>query len=864
MKKKLSLVLFILILACAVLILTACEGFDVDSLFGDLFQGETEEENPIGGEEDPSQGKTPTDDPTEGDDPVIDNPTEGDEPNEGDDPVIDNPTDGNEPTEGDDPTVTPPTDEPNEDDNPIVDNPTEGDEPTEGDDPVVDNPTEDDKPTQGDDPVIDNPTEGDEPTEGDDPVIDNPTEDDKPTEGDDPVVDNPTEGDEPTEGDDPTVTPPTDEPNEGDDPVIDNPTEGDEPTEDNPEVELPTPVYKDYVRIITEGLNVRSGVGTSYPVLAVFTKGDLLPYLGTENGWYKTTVRGQIGYVSGSSTYTELCQLEVSNDERIEKIVSEGENLLGTPYVYGAIRYHNGNGVLLKDFDITEFDCSSLMQYIFYKGNGALLGLTTRDQVSQGAFVERENIQRGDLLFFTNEDRVNQEGLECVGHVALYLGNNYILHTASDYAVIEEISDVRWSYYIEARRIALEDTPTVDEPETPAVEKSGTPSTGTEEEQKYMWDFFLEKFGNEYAAAAMMGNLYAESVFKSDNLQQSYEKSLGHTDKSYTEGVDNGSYTNFVRDAAGYGLAQWTFWSRKEMLLDFATEANKSIGDFKTQIDFLWYEMSKDFSGLVKSLKAVTSIREASDLILHKYEQPADQSVSAEEKRAKYSQTYFDKFHSVDTAEYKQYLKITATALNVRSGPDTTYSIVHTFNNGDMLPYLGTENGWYKTTVEGQICYLSGNADYTEFCQIEKSDNESIEKVIAEGEMLLGTPYVYGAIRYHNGNGVLLNDFDINEFDCSSLMQYIFYKGNGALLGLTTRDQVSQGTFVERENIQRGDLLFFTNEDRVNEEGLERVGHVAIYLGNNYILHTASDYAVIEEISEVRWSYFIEARRIIE
>jgi hypothetical protein len=37
-------------------------------------------------------------------------------------------------------------------------------------------------------------------------------------------------------------------------------------------------------------------------------------------------------------------------------------------------------------------------------------------------------------------------------------------------------------------------------------------------------------------------------------------------DASYTVAVDNGSYTNFTHDSAGYGLAQWTYWSRKQGL----------------------------------------------------------------------------------------------------------------------------------------------------------------------------------------------------------------------------------------------------------------------------------------------------------
>ena len=57
-------------------------------------------------------------------------------------------------------------------------------------------------------------------------------------------------------------------------------------------------------------------------------------------------------------------------------------------------------------------------------------------------------------------------------------------------------------------------------------------------------------------------------------------------------------------------------------------------------------------------------------------------------------------------------------------------------------------------------------------------------------------------------------------------------------------------------------MIFFTNAQRYNKTGVERIGHVALYLGDNYILHTASDYAVIEQISAQRWRYYIETRRL--
>lgn len=186
---------------------------------------------------------------------------------------------------------------------------------------------------------------------------------------------------------------------------------------------------------------------------------------------------------------------------------------------------------------------------------------------------------------------------------------------------------------------------TFQEPKKEPV--TGTSSTGSEEDQKIMWSFLLNKLENEYAVAGIMGNLYAECALKSNNLQQTYEKKLGYTDDTYTAAVDNGAYTNFVKDSAGYGLAQWTYWSRKEMLLKYATENKKSIGDFTMQLNFLWYELDRNFKSLVKKLKVCTSVREASDLMLHTYEAPADQSEAVEIKRAEYGQKYYDKFHVV-------------------------------------------------------------------------------------------------------------------------------------------------------------------------------------------------------------------------
>lgn len=214
----------------------------------------------------------------------------------------------------------------------------------------------------------------------------------------------------------------------------------------------PLPKRKDYVIVRTNGLNVRSGAGTNYSSLGTVENGVLLELVKKTGNWYETRYRGRTAYVSADSRYTSLTSLEAGGD-LVESVITEGLKVLGVPYVYGAVRLHDGKGNFLNNFTDSKFDCSSLMQYMFYHGAKILLNTTTRTQVSQGKEVKKQEIQRGDLMFFTNATRKDKVGIERIGHVALYLGDNYILHTASDYAKIEQISQTRWSYYITSRRV---------------------------------------------------------------------------------------------------------------------------------------------------------------------------------------------------------------------------------------------------------------------------------------------------------------------------------------------------------------------------------------------------------------------------
>ncbi len=172
--------------------------------------------------------------------------------------------------------------------------------------------------------------------------------------------------------------------------------------------------------------------------------------------------------------------------------------------------------------------------------------------------------------------------------------------------------------------------------------------TGNTNEQK-IWNYLKSKIKNNYGVAGLMGNLHAESGLRPENLQNTYEKSLGLSDTAYTQAVDNGTYTNFVKDKAGYGLAQWTYWSRKQNLLDFIKSRKVSIGDLEAQLDFLYKELSENYPSILHTLENATSVLQASNEVLLKFERPANQSIAVQNKRAEYGQTYYDKYATTST-----------------------------------------------------------------------------------------------------------------------------------------------------------------------------------------------------------------------
>ena len=173
---------------------------------------------------------------------------------------------------------------------------------------------------------------------------------------------------------------------------------------------------------------------------------------------------------------------------------------------------------------------------------------------------------------------------------------------------------------------------------------SGSSTANTVEgtdNKSLIWNFLADKGMSAEGIAGLMGNLNQESDLIFDNLQNDKEgKSSvrGLTDSIYADAVDSGAYDNFAGDGAGYGLAQWTFGSRKQGLLDLANERGTSISDPYTQLEYLWSELEN--SSFFDSLMNATDVDEATKLVMNEFEKPSAEYANLDNRLSFANSTY--------------------------------------------------------------------------------------------------------------------------------------------------------------------------------------------------------------------------------
>ena len=378
--------------------------------------------------------------------------------------------------------------------------------------------------------------------------------------------------------------------------------------------------------------------------------------------------------------------------------------------------------------DTFGFDCVCLLKGVLWGWNGDTskvyggakytsngvpdIGADQMIKVCSDISTDFSNIEVGEVVWMS-------------GHIGVYIGNGLSVECTPKWKNCVQITACNCSKsgYNTRNWTKHGKLPYIDYDVKSSTQSQPitVPSTsGNKTDEKAIWDFLMDKLGNAYGVAGLMGNLYAESALKPTNLQNSYEKKLGYSDDGYTAAVDNGSYTNFVRDSAGYGLAQWTYWSRKQNLLQYAQSKKMSIGNLTMQLEFLYKELSESYKSVLNTLKTAKSIRVASDAVLTKFERPANMGTSVQEKRASYGQKYYDKYVTTATiptetvkpqptttkVDYAQkfdksiagsYEVTASVGLHIRSGANTKKTSLGVLPGGTVVKNYG----YYSVAANG-------------------------------------------------------------------------------------------------------------------------------------------------------------------
>ena len=203
---------------------------------------------------------------------------------------------------------------------------------------------------------------------------------------------------------------------------------------------------------VSDFLSVRksASLGSNVIVMGKMLPKEKVDIYGTEGAFYKIKYDGQWGYIY--KTYVSIDNdplvkaQYIANGEQYntkatgDNLVSYSNRFLGMPYVWGGTTPAVFN--IIGKYISGGFDCSGLVQYS-YKNFGINLPRTTMDQVDKGAAVNINNLEEGDLVFFSTNLAIPSE----VSHVGIYIGNNKFMHSPKpgDVVKISELS----GYYIE-------------------------------------------------------------------------------------------------------------------------------------------------------------------------------------------------------------------------------------------------------------------------------------------------------------------------------------------------------------------------------------------------------------------------------
>ncbi|MCD7904900.1 MAG: SH3 domain-containing protein [Clostridiales bacterium] len=198
--------------------------------------------------------------------------------------------------------------------------------------------------------------------------------------------------------------------------------------------------------------------------------------------------------------------------------------------------------------------------------------------------------------------------------------------------------------------------------------------------------------------------------------------------------------------------------------------------------------------------------------------------------------------------------------LRLRSLPSTasTNTIISVLSDGYAVSVLEIGDGWlYVSDDYYNEGYIS--SEFAEIYNGEKPKNYGHitfdpDRLVGDGAEIVeyalrfvGVPYVYGGTDLSTG------------VDCSGFV-YCVYQNFGITLQRNSASMYSQGTYVSKDELQAGDLLFF------NTGGNTNISHVGMYLGDNMYIHssTYTTGVIVEDLYDDYSSRtYVGAKRII-
>jgi len=204
-------------------------------------------------------------------------------------------------------------------------------------------------------------------------------------------------------------------------------------------------VTNKYCAVIPDdGLNIRSGAGTDFPVIGTLEYGRYVDVVAMSKDWIKIDDEGTEGFVSAEFVSVrdgEKPSRGTAASEKGQAVVDYAKQFLGTPYVWGGTDLRKG------------VDCSGFV-YSVYKHFGITLERTSAAQAAtNGIEVAKSELVPGDLIFFDTEGSNNGR----VSHVGIYVGNGQYIQSSSGKAYSVVITDLYNDYstrtYVKSKRI---------------------------------------------------------------------------------------------------------------------------------------------------------------------------------------------------------------------------------------------------------------------------------------------------------------------------------------------------------------------------------------------------------------------------